>query len=346
MGKTYSRVQRGQVYWFNPTKVYGGNLNFTGFNGKEYKSSVQMGNRPWLVISNNEGNASSPTCNIVPITTEEKADIPVHVHFNYEGKRQTLLVEQPKTVDCLALKDYICTLSDDLMEKVEKAIAIQYSVRSTVTYADFNLDNTIQYLETLVSNIISKKMEAQRNQVSPSQIEDAAIQLGQMIEDLVGEDVKPAVNQQPEQKVDSTPVAKKATKPISKPQLPHSCNPDKPNRPVKPVKPNYSGMSAIEKFNARYNMSHPQGTIDKDYGGTQSERAKQTLSCEKDKKSSGKRNTWTVERRKQYLEDCDKMSPAEVQQKYGFTNIQSVFQTKYVCKNALIKAGIIEPDKD
>lgn len=140
MGKTYARVQRGQVYWFDPMKAYGGYDTFIGFNGREYKSSVQLNNRPWLVVSNNEGNSSSPTCNIIPITLEEKTRIPVHVYFSYEGKKQTILTEQMRTVDCLSLQEYIYTVSDDVMEQVEKALVVQYNIRPSVTYADFTLD--------------------------------------------------------------------------------------------------------------------------------------------------------------------------------------------------------------
>lgn len=333
MGKTYSRVQRGQVYWFDPIKAYGGYDTFIGFNGREYKSSIQLNNRPWLVVSNNEGNFSSPTCNIVPITLEDKTDIPVHVHFNYEGKRQTILVEQVRTVDCLALTDYIYTVSDELMEKVEKAMAVQYSIRPTVTYADFTLDSTIKHLEVVIANIISNKVELikqelQKEQlpagvIPTSQVEDAALHLGQMIEDLVGEEIKPMVKQQPKQQ--ETPKAE-TPKPIPKPE------------PVKPTeqpkkKPNYSGMSAIEKFNARYNKT--QDTEPKAETPKQPEPTKT-------KTSSGKRNTWTNEARMQYLKDCEEMAPREVQEKYGFKAMQSVFQMKYLHKNALIKAGLLK----
>lgn len=326
MGKTYSRVQRGQVYWFDPIKAYGGYDTFIGFNGREYKSSIQLNNRPWLVVSNNEGNSSSPTCNIVPITLEDKTNISVHVHFNYEGKRQTILVEQVRTVDCLALTDYIYTVSDELMEEVEKAMAIQYSIRPTVTYADFTLDSTIRHLEVVIANIISNKVELikqelQKEQlpagvIPTSQVEDTALHLGQMIEDLVGEEIKPMVKQQPKQQETPKPTPE----------------------PVKPTeqskkKPNYSGMSPIEKFNARYNKTQaiePKVETPKQPGPV------------KTRAISGKRNTWTNEARMQYLKDCEEMAPREVQEKYGFKTMQSVFQMKYFHKNALIKAGLLK----
>ena len=333
MGKTYTRIQRGQVYWFNPAEVYGESLEFTAFNGRTYKSSVQNFNRPWLVTSNNEGNSSSPTCNIVPITLEDKTEIPVHVKFTYEGKRQTILCEQPKTVDCLALKDYMYTVSDSIMEQVEKAIAIQHGIRPQVTYADFTLDSTIRHLEVVIANIIANKVEQVKQElqkeqlpagvIPTSQIEDAALHLGQMIEDLVGEQVKPIIQQpKPQETKEIKPI-----KPVTNPQKPHIS----PFNQSRPSKPNYHGMSAIEKFNARYNQSQPTKKED-------------TQPSKPIKSSSGKRNTWTTETRLQYLDDCEKMSPKEVQEKYGFKSIQSVFQMKYLHKNVLIKAGLLKAE--
>lgn len=131
------------------------------------------------------------------------------------------------------------------------------------------------------------------------------------------------VKQQPKQQ--ETPKAE-TPKPIPKPE------------PVKPTeqpkkKPNYSGMSAIEKFNARYNKT--QDTEPKAETPKQPEPTKT-------KTSSGKRNTWTNEARMQYLKDCEEMAPREVQEKYGFKTMQSVFQMKYLHKNALIKAGLLK----
>lgn len=39
MSKSYSRVQRDMVFWFNPDKVYKEQMEFEGFKGKRYKTS-------------------------------------------------------------------------------------------------------------------------------------------------------------------------------------------------------------------------------------------------------------------------------------------------------------------
>lgn len=302
MAKGYSRVQRGMVFWFCPDKVYKEQMEFEGFKGKRYKTSIQHGNRPWLVVSNNEGNNSARTCNVLPITTEQgKTDIPVHVRFEFEGIPQLILVEQPRTVDIAALGEYMCTVSDEILEKVEKAQAIQFAIRPSVTYLDMTLDKVVDHLKTMVSYILQEKqvlikrqeqLTVNRGGVVPmSNIEDAALQLGEVIEDLVG---------------------------VSKPERPVEAPKTQPA----------AGSSQIEKFNQRLAKSQQIRQQE------QPETHPKTIGEEKPTQKR-KRNSWTEESRRAYLADCEKMTPQEIMEKYGFKSVQSVFQTKYACKNAL-----------
>lgn len=301
MLRNYSRVQRGMVFWFNPDKVYKEQMEFEGFKGKRYKTSIQHGNRPWLVVSNNEGNNSARTCNVVPITTEQgKTEIPVHVRFEFEGIPQLILVEQPRTVDIAALGEYMCTVSDEVLEQVEKAQAIQFAIRPSVTYLDITLDKVTTHLKNLVAYILQEKqMLIERQEelitngggaVPMSNIEDAALQLGEMIEDLVG---------------------------VSKPE-----------KPAEVFKPQPAHGSQIEKFNQR--LAKSQQIKQQEQPKTQPTAVGEEITTQK-----RKRNSWTEESRRAYLADCDKMTPQEVMTKYGFKSVQSVFQTKYACKNAL-----------
>ena len=301
MLRNYSRVQRGMVFWFNPDKVYKGQMEFEGFKGKRYKTSIQHGNRPWLVVSNNEGNNSARTCNVVPITTEQgKTEIPVHVRFEFEGIPQLILVEQPRTVDIAALGEYMCTVSDEVLEQVEKAQAIQFAIRPSVTYLDITLDKVTTHLKNLVAYILQEKQVLIERQeelitngggaVPMSNIEDAALQLGEMIEDLVG---------------------------VSKPE-----------KPAEVFKPQPAHGSQIEKFNQR--LAKSQQIKQQEQPKTQPTAVGEEITTQK-----RKRNSWTEESRRAYLADCDKMTPQEVMTKYGFKSVQSVFQTKYACKNAL-----------
>lgn len=318
MGRNYSRVKRGMVFWLNMTKTYNLGLTFISpNNGKEYKTSIQRFNRPYLVVSNDQGNESAPTCNVVPITTEDKTDLPVHVKFTYQGVQQTILVEQPTTVDIMALGEYMCTLSDDIMREVERAQIIQNNIRPTVTYMDLKLENLLKHLEETVSNLIKEKLKAiqvEKEEVKTFAIEDTALQLGQMLEDLC----KPASNSAET----TTPLQKsKQSTPQSTPSMSQQ-----PKHNPQSSQKKYAGMSAVEKFNARYNQA-PSQTQPTQKAGNAGEPTKKP----------SKRNSWTLEKRREYLEDCEKLSPQEVMKKWNLSTVQSVFQTKYHHKNVLAK---------
>lgn len=319
--KQYSKVKRGMVFWFDPA-VYGEKITYKSKRG-ELKSCVQNFNRPYLVISNDENNANSSTCNIVPITLEDKNPIPVHVNYIYAGKRQTVLVEQVRTVDIEALGSYIYTINDSVMKEVEKAIAIQFSVRPTLTQVDFQLESTMNHLEDIITNIIQTKVQeikAQQNVIPVTQIEDTALRLGQMIEDLM--DVPQTTKQNPIEPAPKTEETEIVVQEVEKEETNHS--------PLRKRK-DYSGMSPIEKFNAKYNIvTQEEENV---------EPAPQPIEEEKPEvvknPTKGKRNVWTTETRKQYLEDCERLSPQKVMEKYNLVNTKSVYQTKYLCKNTL-----------
>lgn len=286
MARDYSRVKRGMVFWYDSTKSYNLGSTYQTFNGKGYTTSVQRGYRPYLVVSNNLGNNSSPTCNVVPITTEEKTNLPVHVKFFYAGRTQTIMVEQITTVDILALEDYSYTVSDDVMRKVERALMTQFDLRPTVTYTDLKLDNILKHLEGVVSNTISERLKViheQQEGINEKAIEDTALKLGQMIEDLCKPSEHPVTPKQ------ETP--KQETK-QQQDIIIH-------NQGVTNKNFKYSGMTAVEKFNAKYNRSDNTPVEKK------TENIKEIKEPVKSSQRS-KRNTWTIETRQQYLDDCEK----------------------------------------
>ena len=323
MGKNYARVKRGQVYWFDPLNTYGGYDTYIAFNKKEYPTSIQLNNRPWLVVSNDTGNSSSPTCNIVPITLEDKADIPVHVQYTFEGKTQTILCEQMRTVDCLALRDYAYTVSDDIMRKVEEALLIQYSIRPIVSYMDMTMQDTLKHLENVIGSIISSKVEMIKKEMESkqtpagvlpqSEVESTALKLGEMIEDLV-KDVK---------------VDREDTTDATDSMIPVVLTPAKDTVTTSTTSKVSRDMSQVEKFEARYGKAVVK---------------KPSTPATETKKENNKsaRNKWTIESRQQYLVDCETMSPSAVMWKYNFSTLQSVFTTKYLHRNYLINQGIIK----
>ena len=111
-----TKVKRGMVFWYKPQKC-------------NYKTSVQQGIRPWLVVSNNICNSTSTICNIVPITSGWKVELPTHVFTKLNGRNNIILCEQMITVDQSQLQDYVCTVKKRTMDEVNKALAIQFSLQ-------------------------------------------------------------------------------------------------------------------------------------------------------------------------------------------------------------------------
>lgn len=113
-------IRRGDIFYAELNPVIG---------------SEQGGTRPVLVISNNTGNRYSPTVIIAPITsrTHTKAKLPTHTEvqdFDKLDKDSIILLEQIRTIDKQRLKQYMGLLPDNIMARVDKALAISISLNN------------------------------------------------------------------------------------------------------------------------------------------------------------------------------------------------------------------------
>lgn len=107
-------MRRGDVYYADLRPVIG---------------SEQGGIRPVLIIQNDIGNRHSPTVICAAITSKmNKAKLPTHIELDshrYEMvKDSVVLLEQLRTIDKKRLKDKVCHLDQDIMEKVNKGLLI------------------------------------------------------------------------------------------------------------------------------------------------------------------------------------------------------------------------------
>ena len=107
-------VHRGEVFYADLSPVVG---------------SEQGGIRPVLIIQNEIGNRHSPTVICAAITSRmNKAKLPTHIELNavryHMVKDSVILLEQLRTIDKVRLKDKICHLDSEIMEKVGKALRI------------------------------------------------------------------------------------------------------------------------------------------------------------------------------------------------------------------------------
>jgi len=110
---------RGDVYFADLSPVVG---------------SEQGGFRPVLIIQNDIGNKYSPTVIISAITSQiAKARLPTHVELpaSVSGldKDSVVLLEQVRTIDKRRLKRRVTKLDDEIMAKVDEALAISLGLK-------------------------------------------------------------------------------------------------------------------------------------------------------------------------------------------------------------------------
>ena len=107
-------MKRGDIYYADLRPVIG---------------SEQGGIRPVLIIQNDVGNKHSPTVICAAITSKmNKAKLPTHIELNSDQyeivKDSVILLEQLRTIDKKRLKDRVCHLDNDIMDKVNDALKI------------------------------------------------------------------------------------------------------------------------------------------------------------------------------------------------------------------------------
>lgn len=110
-------IERGEVYYANLDGVVG---------------SEQKGQRPVVVIQNNDGNAHSPTVIVVPATSKVKRSLPTHVSVREEDgmdNKTTFLCEQIRTIDKSRIRRYICRLTNKTMGEIEESLKISCGIK-------------------------------------------------------------------------------------------------------------------------------------------------------------------------------------------------------------------------
>ena len=111
-------VKRGDIYYADLSPVVG---------------SEQGGIRPVLIIQNDIGNKYSPTVIAAAITSQiNKAKMPTHIELKAceygLNKDSVILMEQIRTIDKKRLREKIGKLDDELMYRVNEALAISFGL--------------------------------------------------------------------------------------------------------------------------------------------------------------------------------------------------------------------------
>ena len=112
---------RGQLFW----------VDF-----KERDGSCQSGKRPAVIIQNDIGNRFSTTTMVIPITSKNKRDLPVHIKltkdYDIAYKGNILMAEQLTVID----KSQILAIGDILdeieLKEVNRAMNIQLDLSNSI----------------------------------------------------------------------------------------------------------------------------------------------------------------------------------------------------------------------
>jgi len=112
-------VKRGDIYYADLSPVVG---------------SEQGGLRPVLIVQNDVGNKHSPTVIAAAITSQiNKARLPTHIELSAKkyglSRDSVILLEQIRTIDKSRLRERMGKLDDELMGKVNNAIAVSFGLQ-------------------------------------------------------------------------------------------------------------------------------------------------------------------------------------------------------------------------
>lgn len=333
------RFQRGQVWYVDDNYIAQG--------------SIQGKSRPYLVVSNDACNRFSPVIHMAPLTTSpKKSNQPTHIKIVNPRLRQDswILIEQtmPKSVpDIVDVSDYWFTLSKETMDEVNKALAIQFALKS------FGVD--VSDFETMLDMIVEQKI---------AQIQDATqslldARMSRYVDGLMDRVANAGKLPDPHiyvpstevlQKIQSVPVVPIVPEaPVVQTPVPVVLGAPEPEAEVKsepkptPTKKERPA-SAIDRFNAKWGTgskpavkAEPQPEPDVKSEPTPAPEVNPVVRPEITRGKGG-RIKWTNELRKQFLEDMASYGPKKVMEIWGLGQTSMyAYQTKF--KNMLMDNG-------
>jgi mRNA interferase MazF len=113
-----TNVKRGDIYYADLSPVVG---------------SEQGGVRPVLIVQNDTGNRFSPTVIAAAITSQiNKSRLPTHIELSAQkyglSRDSVVLLEQIRTLDKRRLREKMGRVDDELMNRVDLAIAVSFGL--------------------------------------------------------------------------------------------------------------------------------------------------------------------------------------------------------------------------
>lgn len=107
-------MKRGNIWW----------VNFDPAIGSEIKKT-----RPAVIISNDASNHYSNRVQVIPATSATKKLYPPECYIQIKGKPSKVMADQIMTVSKERLYDFICSISPEEMDEIQRIILIQLGIK-------------------------------------------------------------------------------------------------------------------------------------------------------------------------------------------------------------------------
>ena len=286
MERWYSKFKRGDVWYLHMDTESGDGIE---------KSSVQKKSRPYVIVSCEENNNNAPTFNVLPICTRNNDHLPMHVFFNYQdgspsGRNQLVLCEQITTVSVEVFNNrrsyFMYSFHLNMMNAIDEALTRQLGLKPRV--ADMKV------LERLIDEIAAKK-EAELKAIKEKELATRMEELAADIAARFGITL------------DTTCAISGLT-----------YRPEELRNASKDV---VEKMTATAKERAVPRKKKSVGTASdaKNRVADIPKPSKEETTTPAPAKRSGKRTQWTIEKKKEFVDDYAKMSVSEVAAKWNLT---------------------------
>ena len=93
--------------------------------------SEQIAGRPGIIVSNDIGNSTSETVEVVYLTTRHKTTLPTHVPISSSARESTALCEQITTVSVERVGDYCGRVTDEELRMIDEALMVSLNLVSS-----------------------------------------------------------------------------------------------------------------------------------------------------------------------------------------------------------------------
>lgn len=295
-------ILRGQMWWADIPQ-------------DKCNPHAQYGLRPVVIISNDKGNAHSPSLLVCPLTTQEDKYKFIHPNVMCNHTLSYVQCEQIKVLDKELLGQYIGKVRDVEQDYIDRAIAVATSLAhylEQVNELKQELATTNKALEEANKevNVLNERIAQLEAENAKYKMNEDAMNLGMHVKgivDILSKDIKLPI---------AEPILEEVQNIISDSDKTPSQPDDQAIKPVN-TKPS-SNLSAIEKFNRRLEKHHQivKPSAPTDYKYTQSV----------DKLGRPSARKWDDATIRKFVKDYNELSEDELLRKYDLRSYSTAYK--------------------